>query len=213
MELIYNNFDGLDVTFQGMVPDYILQELEMARQQAEKDRKPVTINLGEHEIPVAVAESGMRGGYRYRFDTGLDGEIWCIAASNDPEQWNIRVSVKSLSFALYGYIGCKKRIYDLLKKIEATGPTTINPKTGEFNDIPIEAISRVDYCFDFKSDNFLIDANCFIAHSRFNRDYIFPEQVISNGRNISYMRIGSMPNKQIVIYDKIREIRIKNKSY
>lgn len=211
--MIYQNFDGLDVTFQGIVPEYILKQLEAARLEAETNRHPVTIKLGYAKIPVAVAESGMRGGYRYRFDTGLDGETWCIANSDDPEQWNIRVSVKSLSLALHGYEGVKERLYDMLEKLGATGSGEVNPKTGEVYDLPREAISRVDYCFDFKTDNFEIKPENLIAHSRCKKQYLLPQEVVSTGRHITYSRIGSMPNKQIVLYDKIREIQEKNKVF
>jgi hypothetical protein len=213
MDLIYQNFDGLDVSFQGAVPEQILQELEMARQQAERNRSPVTVRLGNDETPVVVAESGMRGGYRYRFDTGLDGETWCIANSNDPSQWNIRVSVKSLSLALYGYKGAKERIYAMLEKLEAKGSGETNAKTGEIYEFPKEAISRVDYCFDFKSSDFLINPDYLIAHSRCKKNYFYPQQIVSTGRRITYSRIGSMPNRQIVLYDKILEIQEKNKPF
>lgn len=213
MELIYQNFDGLDVTFQGIVSAEILQELEMARQEAERSRSSVSIKLGIHEIPVLVAESGMRGGYRYRFDTGLDGETWCIANSNDPSQWGIRVSVKSLSIALYGYKGVKERIYSLLSKLQAQGTREINSKTGEVYEFPKEAISRIDYCFDFKSSDFQINPDCLVSHSRCKKQYLYPKEIISTGRHITYSRIGSMPNRQIVLYDKIREIQEKNKTY
>jgi len=213
MDLIYQNFDGLDVTFQGCVPDYILHELEMGRQAAEKNRAPSLVKLGKHEIPVLVAENGMKGGYRYRFDTGLDGETWCIANSDDPTQWNIRASVKSLTLALYGYQGVKEKIYSMLEKLEATGSGEINPKTGEIYTFPREAISRVDYCFDFKSNDFQINPDFLIAHSRCKKQYLYPKEIISTGRHITYSRIGSMPNRQIVLYDKTREIQEKNKSY
>lgn len=213
MQLIYQNFDGLDVSFQGTLPPEILQELENARLQAERQRSAVTIKLGIHEIPVAVAETGMRGGYRYRFDTGLEGEVWFIANSNAPDQWNIRTSVKSLSLALYGYRGVKKRIYSLLEKLGAIGTNKIDPVTGEIDNSLKSAISRVDYCFDFKTANFQINPDFLIAHSRTKKQFLYEKEFILAGRNIAYCRIGSMPNKQIVFYDKIREMQEKNKPY
>jgi hypothetical protein len=50
MELIYQNFDGLDVSFQGAVPDYILHQLEEARQDAERSplgKTPALIYIGK----------------------------------------------------------------------------------------------------------------------------------------------------------------------
>jgi hypothetical protein len=164
-------------------------------------------------VPVHVASTGMKNGYRYRFDTGLDGEIWCIAKDNKPTEWNIRVSVKSLSLALHGYKGVKKRIYEMLDNLDARGSGEKNPKTGEIYAFPREAISRVDYCFDFKSGDFQINPQCLLAHSRFKRQDLSIQDVITVGRQIVYTRIGSIKNKQIVLYDKIREIQEKNKPF
>ena len=218
MELIYQNFDGLDVTFQGVVPDSILKQLEKGRQEAEdnsarRSPAPALVMLGKGGIPVHVAESGMKGGFRYRLDTGPDGEVWFLANSDDPKGWNIRVSVKSLSLALYGYAGVKARIYAMLENLEAKGSGEFNNKTGEIYDFPKEAISRVDYCFDFISEDFKINQEYLIAHSRCKKKDLLVQEIISAGRNIIYSRIGSMPNRQIVLYDKIREIQEKHKSY
>lgn len=68
-----------------------------------------------------VAETGARGGYKYRFDTGLDGEIWFVAHSLKRDGWNIRVSAKSLALALHGYEGVKARILGRLAALEAKG--------------------------------------------------------------------------------------------
>lgn len=155
----------------------------------------------------------MRGGYRYRFDTGLDGEIWCIANSTDTEQWNIRVSVKSLSLAIYGYNGAKNRIFSFLEKLGAEGTQKVDPISGEIENSLKAAISRVDYCFDFKANNFEITPDFFQTHSRSKKQFLCPQEFIATGRKIIYCRIGSMPNKQIVIYDKTREIQDSNKPY
>ncbi len=88
MDLIYQNFDGLDVTFQGIVPEYILDALENGRQEAERSRNPVLIKLGKDQIPVHVAETGMRGGYVWRATsncTKLDstaGGNWSASCSD-----------------------------------------------------------------------------------------------------------------------------------
>ena len=94
MKLIYSNFDGLEVSFQGAFPHYILEQLEKGRIEAEKQKRDALVYLGfDKETPVKVGETGARGGYRYRFDTGHDRETWFVVRSTNPELWNIRVSV------------------------------------------------------------------------------------------------------------------------
>lgn len=114
MQLIYHNFDGLDVSFQGAVPEPVLEQLREARNRAQEERRDVYAAIGPQNMPVMVAETGARGGYKYRFDTGLDGEIWFVAHSPGRDKWNLRASVKSLALALYGYEGVKSRLFERL---------------------------------------------------------------------------------------------------
>ncbi len=164
MKLIYQGFDGFDVSFQGIVPAYIRYQLDRAKEKARNDRKPALALLGEKEIPVLVFEAGAKGGYKYSFDTGVDREIWFIADNDKSDRWNIRVSVRSLSLALYGYHGVKKNILDFLEQIEARGQ--------EENFKLLERVSRIDYCLDFVTDNFSINPKCIAAHRSSTRSFI-----------------------------------------
>ena len=85
-----------------------------------------------------VAETGSRGGYRYRFDTGLDGETWFVAHSTNSKNWNIRVSVKSLALSLYGYEGVKERILNRLKALKAIGQSRKISGSEEVTNMPLD---------------------------------------------------------------------------
>lgn len=217
MELIYSNFDGLEISFQGAFPETILKQLERGRNEAEQNRRNSLVYLGVKEIPVQVAETGARGGFRYRFDTGLDRETWFVARSTNPEQWNIRVSVKSMALALHGYSGVKDNIIQTLIDLGAYGYDKINDITGEIDDFPKERISRFDVCFDFVTEDFIPDPNHLITHNRTKRKLLFSNnkegELIFSGNNLIYLRIGSMPNRQLVFYNKIKEIAELNKIY
>ena len=215
MQKIYQNFDGLDMTFQCAIPRYILNKLELAQNQAVETRKGVIITIGKSQIPVEVAHNGMRGGYTYRFDTGLDGAIWAIANQESPEQYNVKVSVKSLCLALHGYQATKERILDfLINELNAIAP--------ENQNAPLERISRIDYCFDFLMDNnFVPDPKCFLTHNKCKKSYqgdipnLSPLDFIclEQGKEIQTITIGKMPNRQITIYNKAQEIKDKQKIY
>jgi hypothetical protein len=142
MDLIYQNFDGLDVSFQGAFPQSILEQLEAGKKEAQRQRKSVLIRLGEKQIPVLVAETGAKGGFSYRFDTGLDGEVWFAANSTKSDHWGIRVSVKSLCVALRGYYGVKKKILTLLGDLSAIGPSQTDPNTGKVVSFPKESVTH-----------------------------------------------------------------------
>lgn len=231
MELIYNNFDALDITFQGIMPIDILEQLAEGRERAQNERRGVLVKLGDIELPVMVSETGAKGGYRYRFDTGLDGETWFIAHSSNSKNWNIRVSVKSLALSLYGYEGCIARINARMVELGASGASRRDLKlcaqnAGKCEDdacnacittLPLERISRVDYCFDFVMPaDFEPDPKHFIAHQRAKKHVYGTEAqnyTALNGDVVNTIRIGEMPGRQAVIYNKTKELKASFKDY
>lgn len=228
MKAIYSNFDGLDVSFQCALPEKILSELCRAKKQAEEENSDVPIRLGTRGRIVSVGKTGSRGGFTYRFDTGLDGETWFVSDKLNRDKWHVRVSAKSLALASYGYDGVKKRMLDsLVNEFGARGVSsvpfsadgiefTLSPKS---YDWPLERVSRIDYCIDFKTDEFIPNPKAFVGKGRFKKHIINPEskgashnEIVYSGQNIQYIRIGSLPNRQVVLYDKISDITAKRKS-
>jgi hypothetical protein len=215
MEPIYKNFDGLEISFQGAIPEYILRELRVAKEIAQQNRcmSPTKLNAGT--FLVMVAETGMRGGYAFRFDTGEDGETWFIADSMKRDRWNIRVSVKSLNLAIRGYTETKNKILDILyNKLEAVGINT----EGLLSGLLKERVSRFDFCVDFKTENFEPSEKNIISHSKSTKAF----NVINNSNSLEYtargrvvesVRIGKMPNRQLAIYNKTKEIISNRKKY
>lgn len=208
MKPIYKNFDGLDISFQGALPEYILEQLRKAKQEAIEQRKSITIKLGKNLKIVTVAETGARGGYAFRFDTGFDGETWFIADNHKADRWNIRVSVKSLSLALYGYEKVKERLLSfLLVDLEAIGT-----KKPENEYILKERISRFDFCVDFETEHFEIDLKKVISHSK-SKKKINDVNLLASGKAFESITIGKMPNKQLIIYNKLKEIKDNKKAF
>jgi hypothetical protein len=200
IECLYIGFDGLDVSFQGCLPEATLTMLERARDQAQREMHLVLIRVGELETH--IAETGARGGYRYRFDTGEDGEIWFVKHDARVNQWNLRVSVKSFPLMLYGYPAVRDR---LRERLHAMGAKVL-----------AAAIGRVDIAVDFRMHGFRLDPALFVAHSQCDKDaQRDPDQdqfiVHYAGRAPSSVTIGQMPGRQIILYNKRREAIRKRK--
>lgn len=213
MKLIYDNFDGLDITFQCVAHPEILELLRNGKEEAQRNRKKVYVNISEHGHSVAVAEAGMRGGFSFQFDTGLDGAVWAIRDSANPEDWGVRVSVKSLALALYGYEGVKKHVFSFLMEVLRPyyEPAT-DLTTGEILPHPKAHISRFDYCFDFQVNDFNPSPECITTTSNRMKKAMQMHCIERSGK-IESIRIGSMPNRQLAIYNKTREIIDKHKPY
>lgn len=209
MRKIYQNFDKLDVAFMGAFPQHILNTLESAKQEAQQKNEQALAYLGNNEIKVHVAQNGSSQGYTYLFDTGPDGEKWSVIKSQDTQRWNIFVSMSSMGLALHGYESMKERLYWLLECFEVKAPTIINPETGAPFEKPVEAISRFDYCIDFETDNFEPKVDNFIGYRVKKKKVNGSFSVNENGKRTETITVGKLPNRQVILYDKIREIKSK----
>ncbi len=219
MELIYNNFDGLDVSFQGALPEEILNKLKETKQQAQSEKRDIPLEIGNDRRLVMVSETGAKGGYAYRFNTGPIGETWFIAHSTDSRFWNIRVSISSLKLALSGYEAVRSGLLTALQALNAFGPSRLDSALGEIINLPIESISRFDFCYDFiMPSGFEPLTSRFIAHHRTKRSENLKKKYIEaeidyKGDKIESVRLGKMPGRQVNIYNKTQEIAVKNKFY
>ncbi|MBF0169408.1 MAG: hypothetical protein HQL45_17520 [Alphaproteobacteria bacterium] len=214
-KLIYQNFDGLDVTFQGAFPGELLSFLERSKDEAQARNGSLVINLSsvEGEFLIVILREKGAGGYSYLFDTGPWGAIWMVSKNQDPEKWNIRVSVHSLALALKGYEEVKEEILDTLASLGAIGPQWDEKRQRK---MPKERVSRIDYCFDYHVGYLNPDPTHFVAHSKSKKhahfESIEPDAVYTGSR-VQSIRVGVMPNRQVALYLKTKEIAAHGKAY
>ncbi|HAU29488.1 MAG TPA: hypothetical protein DCW68_05175 [Rhodospirillaceae bacterium] len=193
------------------MPKKVLKQLEAAKAEAQEKHSSVPAKIGDSEMPVMVFETGARGGYAFGFDTGVDGETWFVSNTEKRDVWGIRVSVKSLALALNGFAKVKQRLADVLKALGAEGCNA----EGFFGNGLLESISRVDYCFDFLSDDasFRPDPDLLIANPHAIRTLHHEPTIEARGRQIETITIGKMPGRQLCLYNKSREMMVSRKFY
>lgn len=200
MELLYRGFDGLDIAFQGQTSPDLCKVLEKAKSEAQDRMEDV---LAEYRgVQFHVAETGSSGGFRFRCSTGPDGAIWFFKKPNSRDPWGIRVSVRSLSLALYGLGGVRARLYAFL---DSLGVTTTPEGV---------SVGRVDYAMDFLMPGFELMPDNFVMHSHTNRaDHEEAETKRTNGRSgrVTSVTVGKMPGRQVIVYDKRAEVIEKRK--
>jgi len=204
MELrkLHHGLDGLDITFQGCVGVAFLSLLGRAKEVAQENKQPEHVDF--KGLPFSVLGTGVSG-YRYVVDTGPDGEKWFFAKSSKRDGWNIRVSVSSMSLALHGYIAAKERIWE---RLETFGAWVMD-----------HSVSRVDFACDFEAPEFQIRPECVVAHWRMTQsEYTETEadggfHIVRQARRVNSLTIGKMPGRQIIIYDKRREVIDRRKTH
>lgn len=194
----YVGMDGLDVAFMGALTTATIAALQEAKACAQQDGEPALIELGG--VPVKVYGHGAKG-FSFTVDTGEDGEVWFFTRSDNLEGWNGRVSVRSLPLSIYGYFGVKRRLFE---RAAALGFRIIK-----------ESISRVDVAADFVLPDFEPRLDCFVARGRC-RQQVYADaevrpavnsEILVNyaARSVTSVTIGTMPGRQIILYDKRRQ--------
>ncbi|MFT6558340.1 hypothetical protein [Sneathiella sp.] len=199
MNIVHKGFDNLDIAFETHIPAAFAAELEKAKEAAGSIHQPQLVECGGQYM--LVSDSGGKGGFAYRVDTGPDGATWFFKKpSSNKDQWGIRVSSKSLALALYGLGGVRARLFDFLEAIGAPY------RPG------MESIGRVDYCLDFLMPDFELVPDHFVMHSNATRTDNREMETSGRSGRVTGVRIGKMPGRQLVVYDKRAEVIAKKKA-
>lgn len=198
MQKVYSGLDGLDVSFQGHMPPSFLHCLARAKEEARESKKAVTLSYKGFEFNVRGTGAS---GYSYIVDTGPDGEVWFFANSSKRDGWNMRVSVSSMGLALYGYAAIKERLWD---RLEHFGAWVLD-----------HSVARVDFATDFVAPGFEPKAENVIAHWRMTQSEFCDTgeegdgggfHIVKQSGRVNSLTIGRMPGRQVIIYNKRREV-------
>jgi len=200
MKVVHYGFDGLDIAFQVLTPEPLARRFEEAKAKAIDAKQDQLVTY--RGVRMLVSESGGKGGYAYRASTGDLGAIWFFKKPNANDPWGIRVSTRALALAVNGLGAVRAELNAFL---EAIGVTL---REGD------ERIGRVDYAVDFLAPEFEVDPMSFVMHSHTRR--------VANGEAIPFrhegtsgrynaVTVGKMPGRQIIVYDKRREVIDRSK--
>lgn len=196
MQLIYRGFDKLDIAFKCDISTAFMAALEEKQSEARDTRQPAL--LAFNGAKMRVGDSGSRGGYAFRADTGAEGGNWVFKRPKRSDPWGIRVSVRALPLMLYGLGGVRDDLYEFLSRVGCS------PRLGD------ESIARIDYAMDFLVPEFALEPEHFVMHSHSNRsDHVDKiNELNRNGRSgrVTSVTVGKMPGRQVIVYDKRAEI-------
>lgn len=195
--LLHQGYDGLDMTIEGQIPPVLADLFESAREKAGAMRRPQLVTY--KDVDFLAAESGAKGGFSYRCDTGPVGATWFFKKPRFGERWGIMVSWKSAPLTVSGAQACVEASVALLNRIGC--PVT---------DTSL-LLGRADYCLDYLLPDFVLKPAELVMHSRFriHSDQMIAVDGVSD--RVVNVRIGSHVNKQLAIYDKRREALQKHK--
>jgi hypothetical protein len=208
-KLLHAGFDTIDIAIQGSYPPKVLDQLRDARDEAAAQMEPALCQLGDGKVAAHVASHGARGGFAFLLDTGSNGANWRIKDNTSPDQWNIFVSPRSTMLLANGYA----ETFAIIER-------TILALGGRITGV---SLNRVDFAMDFQARGFELDIDRFVTHARcklkphWSATSTAPEtdqpRSVLNGRRVESVTIGSMPGRQIIVYDKRAEAIAKQKPF
>lgn len=200
-QVLHKGFDTLTLSVQANIPSVLFDHLDAERERAEKEGKDilteyngVQFHLKPHGAP----------GYRFIAGGGQRGATWFFKKPNDRDKWGIRVSFGSFYLAFFGLAAAREHLDNTLARLGV-----------RFGGQDV-SIARVDFCLDVLAPGFDLLPENFVMHSNANRrDYLTAEDMRINGRSgrITSVTIGGPRNRQVIVYDKRREISSSGKDH
>lgn len=199
MKLLYAGVDTLDFAIKGAVAREDLERLQTAKELAVTWQASTLTEIGPRRLSVHVSEHGRKGGFAFVLNTGPLGAIYAIKENDDATQWNVFVSLRASTLAVYGYPAARVQIFDELSAMGC-----------HVNEV---SISRIDYAMDFLAPVFELDTARFVAHPHTKVSPFYSGKVtqddqhphaIFRGRKVESVTIGKMPGRQVIVYNKRR---------
>lgn len=128
---------------------------------------------------------------------GYDAQIISLKDNISLLNWNGFVKIRAMSLALKGY---EIALQDALKALKGIG-----------FEVTAVSMNRVDYAIDVLTPYpIALDPDLVVTHSRRQvKTHFDPIVTVSQARRVQSLTIGKMPNSQIIIYDKIAEVKAK----
>ena len=200
-QILHRGFDTLALSVQANIPSALFDHLDAERDRAEKDGKDVLIDC--NGIRFHLKPHGSPG-YRFIASGGQFGATWFFKKPNDRDKWGIRVSFGSFYLAYFGLAAAREHLDSTLRQLGV--------RFGE-QDV---SIGRVDFCIDVLAPGFELAPENFVMHSNANRrDFLTAEDMRINGKSgrITSVTVGGPRNRQVIIYDKRREITASGKGH
>ena len=195
MRVLYRGFDGLDVSFRAQISGHLADELEQAKEWAQKTRQDACMTFAGMKL--LIAETGARGGYSYRASTGQMGATWFFKKPNPSDPWGVRISCGSFMLAERGLGGARADMYRTMERLGVT------------IQAQAESIGRVDYAIDIFAPDFTLEPENFVMHSNATRaDHFDQNEATVHGKSgrVTSVTIGKMPGRQVIVYDKRAEV-------
>lgn len=143
-------------------------------------------------------------GYAIIASGGPFGATWFFKKANAKDPWAVRVSFGSDFLANNGLGAAKAHLETIM---------------GQFGISYVESdvsISRADYCVDILARGFvLVPDNFVMAASTKRKDYPDLSQPVIHGTSgkASSVTVGSIGNRQVILYDKRAEVVVCNKDH
>ncbi|MBD3676962.1 MAG: hypothetical protein HUJ27_01000 [Rhodobacteraceae bacterium] len=200
MIVVHKGFDTITLAIQANIPQELFETLDAEREEAEEAREARPFEYGGADFDLLPYGGN---GYRFILKGGPLDAHWFFKKPNSRDPWGIRVTLGSTLLATQGLGHARAYIENTLTRLGV-----------RFAAHQV-SIARADFCVDVLAPDLELIPENFVMHSHSNRDEHFSpdEHVRSNGKSGRYtsVTVGKMPGRQVIVYDKRREVIDRHK--
>lgn len=198
MTIIHSGFDTIIFAVKGAAKPETLKYLDIHKEKAVKAQRDILVRFKNNTLKGLVAPTGTSGGYAYilKFHGDL-GHVIQLKRNLDRNGWNAHVKIRAFALATYGW---NEAIAHVFANLAAIG----------FSEYGI-SLNRIDYAMDFLNAGLSLNPSHIVAHSH-TKKAAHKLEINAHSRGQAYETItaGKMPNRQVTIYDKRREVTEKH---
>ena len=198
MHLLHRGFDGLDVSVRVIVHQELLDCLLAAKLMAIQNHRHEPTSF--RGIDMLVSPTGIRrSGYPIAAAIGEFADQWWFKWPNSADPWGIRVSHASATLTAYGLEGTWARMEETLDRLG-------------FRIAPsLFSIGRADYAIDVLIPGFEPDYRRLVVPGRTSFKSNYEIEIEGISFKVKGLRVGKNPHRQVAIYDKGFESRLRKK--
>ena len=200
MRVIHKGFDTINLSIEANIPKEFFEFLTKEQELAADERSSRLIQY--ESLDFELLQYG-GSGYRFILKSGQLGVTWMFKKPNPKDSWGIYISIGSTLLATQGLGYARALINSTLDRLGV-----------RFQSNQV-SLNRADFCVDILAPDFELFPDNFVIHSHTNRaDHLSAaDDVECNGKSGQFtsVTIGKMPGRQVIVYDKRREVIDKQK--
>lgn len=195
LQVVHCGLDTIVATFPARISEDLSDTLASAKWEAEHQGRSQTVQIGDVEFEVKPQSEE---NYQFILSAPKSLSTWSLRRHGAGGKHLIKVRLGSELLTLNGL---SHAIEHTAKILALLAPCAVFDHA---------FITRVDACVDILAPGFELDRTALRQHHRMSVQDYFEVNELGGAMAIHSIKTGKLPNFQVTLYDKTKEVRSKN---